>query len=160
MKRVNSILNHDLFNKCLAEITRWELERQFCHHDLPHFLDVARIGMILSEKEALPLPQEWIYAAALLHDIGRHRQYESSMPHEQASAGIAAMILPDCGFDDKETDVIIYAISHHRDKAMVHEKNLSGILYRADKMSRACYACGVVTQCNAKRQEKEQGLIL
>ena len=68
-----------------------------------HFLDVARIGTIIALEEGLELDREWIYAAALLHDCGKHEQYENGTPHEQASARIAPDILEDCGFDDKET---------------------------------------------------------
>ena len=62
-----------------------------------HFLDVARIGTIIALEEGLELDREWIYAAALLHDCGKHEQYENGTPHEQASARIAPEILKDCG---------------------------------------------------------------
>ena len=37
-----------------------------------HFLDVARIGTIIALEEGLKIDREWIYAAALLHDCGKH----------------------------------------------------------------------------------------
>ena len=98
--------------------------------------------------------QEWIYAAALLHDCGKHEQYENGIPHEQASARIAPEILKACGFNDEETGVIVTAISKHRDPEAAKEKNLNGILYRADKASRACFACDAEKDCNWKDGKK------
>ena len=37
-------------------------------------------------EDQLPLDKEIVYGAALLHDIGRDRQYEEQIPHHQASA--------------------------------------------------------------------------
>ncbi len=45
--------------------------RRFCHHDMGHFLDVARLAMIFNLQQGLSVSKEMIYAAALLHDIGR-----------------------------------------------------------------------------------------
>ena len=111
MDRIDKILNHDLFLYHLGKNNAAEADRRFCRHSMVHFLDVARIGTIIALEEGLELDREWIYAAALLHDCGKHEQYENGTPHEQASARIAPEILKDCGFDDKETDVIVTAIS-------------------------------------------------
>ena len=93
-------------------------------HSMVHFLDVARIGTIIALEEGLKINREWIYAAALLHDCGKHEQYENGIPHEQASARIAPEILKACGFNDEETGVIVTAISRHRDPEAAKEKNL------------------------------------
>ena len=42
-----------------------------------------------------------IYAAALLHDMGRVRQYRDGTEHHEESARIAARILPECGFSEE-----------------------------------------------------------
>lgn len=131
-----------------------EVDRPFCHHDMVHFMDVARIGWIINLEEGHGIEKEWIYAAALLHDIGRHDQYADGTPHEQAGARRAPQILRECGFDDKETDVIISAIASHRDKEVASEASLRGILYRADKLSRACFACKAEKECNWKNDKK------
>ena len=81
-------------------------------------------------------------------------KFGQQAPHEQASARIAPDILEDCGFDDKETDVIVTAISRHRDPEAAKEKNLNGVLYRADKASRACFACDAEKDCNWKDGKK------
>lgn len=152
--RVNKVLNHDLFIYHLRENERAEAQRSFCHHDMVHFLNVARIGEIINLESQLGLDRECIYAAALLHDMGRHVQYEDGTPHELASAEIAPEILKDCGFDDLETDVIIEAIRSHRDTGVACENDLRGVLYRADKASRACFACAAETECNWKAGRK------
>ncbi|MCM1091338.1 MAG: HD domain-containing protein [Butyrivibrio sp.] len=154
MERIDKLLNHDLFKYHMQKNRDAEQERRFCRHDMAHFLDVARIGEIINLEEHMGLEREWIYAAALLHDIGKHVQYENGTPHELASAEIAPRILTDCGFDDLETCVIINAIKSHRDAAAAVERSLSGVLYRADKASRACFACEVSGECNWKGDKK------
>ena len=50
--------------------------------------------------------------------------------------------------------VIVTAISRHRDPEAAREKNLNGILYRADKASRACFACDAEKDCIWKDGKK------
>ena len=119
---------------------------------------MARIGRIINAEEGLSTETELIYAAALLHDIGKHMQYAEGIPHEQASARLAWVILPDCGFDQNETDVIIEAIRGHRDERSACEKGLKGILYRADKLSRACFCCPAEGECSWKEGKKNRSL--
>lgn len=154
MERIDKILNHDLFRYHIQKNREAELERRFCHHDMTHFLDVARIGEIINLEEQIGVAREWIYAAALLHDLGKHVQYENGAPHELASAEIAPRILTDCGFDDLETAVIINAIKSHREAKVAMERSLGGVLYRADKASRACFACEVSGECSWKGEKK------
>lgn len=154
MDRIDKILHHDLFLYHLSENEAAEAQRCFCRHNMVHFLDVARIGMILNLAEEMGLEQELVYAAALLHDLGKHVQYEDGTPHEVASGEIAPAILEDCGFDKQETAVIVSAILSHRDAAVEKERSLNGILYRADKASRACFACEAQAECNWKEDKK------
>ena len=90
MDRIDKILKHDLFIENLKKNQAAEADRRFCRHDMAHFLDVARIGTIINLEENLGISKEVIYGAALLHDIGKHRQYGEGIPHEQASAQISA----------------------------------------------------------------------
>lgn len=159
MDRIDKILKHDLFLKHLNENNAAEADRRFCRHNMVHFLDVARIGMLINLEEGIQIDKEWIYAAALLHDLGKHIQYSDGIPHEKASGGIAPEILKDCGFTDKETGVIIEAILAHRDVSVAGERNLKGILYRADKTSRACFACAAEADCNWKDGKKNFTII-
>lgn len=158
MERVNKILNHHLFKKHLVENEAAERERRFCRHDLGHLLDVARIAMLMNLQEGLGVEAEFVYAAALLHDIGRHIQYEDGTPHEQASAELAPIILKDCGFNDNETYVIVNAVRQHRNAEIAKESFLNGLLYRADKASRPCFACKAEADCNWKESKKNRTL--
>ena len=142
MKRVNAVLENELFRRALAEIEACEKGRVFCRHGLPHLLDTARIMSILALKEGKALPQEEIYACALLHDIGR----ESGAEHASKSAALAEKILPQCGFDEKECARICGAIAEHG-----HDKEgnsaLAELLCRADRLSRPCFACAAAGDC-------------
>lgn len=160
MERVNRILTSSLYQEYLKKNDLAEASRRFCHHNMGHFLDVARIASILNEKEDYGQEQEIIYAAALLHDIGRWRQYEDGTPHEKASADLSPAILKESGFDDEESSRILTAIINHRNAAVKEEKSLSGLLYRADKYSRPCYACEMEKHCDWKKEKKNLKLLL
>lgn len=153
-KRIDRILEHPLFRYHLQANEAAEADRSFCRHNMVHFLDVARIGWIINLEEHMNVSGEWIYAAALLHDLGKHVQYENSTPHEKVSAEIAPEILRDCGFREEEVQVIVDAIDNHRNEKVKEEKNLRGLLYRGDKASRACFACKMESQCNWKAGKK------
>ncbi len=154
MEKIDRIIRHGIFQEHLRQNMEAEADRQFCRHDLVHFLDVARIGRIINLEEKLGIDEEMIYGAALLHDIGKHVQYSHGTAHEKASARLAANILEDCGFDSKETDVIVDAIASHRDETVSGERNLRGLLYRADKASRPCFCCNAEKDCNWKTKQK------
>lgn len=154
MERVNKILNHDLFIEYMKKNKMAEADRHFCHHDMGHFLDVARLAMIFNLQQEISIPEEMIYAAALLHDTGRWKQYEDGTPHDRASALFAPEILSDCGFTAQEMAQIVTAISNHRNEAIKDEQSLSGILYRADKMSRSCFCCEMEKECDWKGSRK------
>lgn len=156
MERIDRILENKKYQNYLRLNRQEEKERIFCRHDMGHFLDVARIGWILVLEEHLPIEKEIVYAAALLHDIGRYLQYREGQPHEKASAKLAPEILKECGFNESETDIIIEAIEKHRDKNAQEEENLNGILYRADKASRPCFACDVENLCDWKQGKKNK----
>lgn len=160
MERVNRILTSSLYQEYLKKNDLAEASRRFCHHNMGHFLDVARIASILNEKEDYGQEQEIIYAAALLHDIGRWRQYEDGTPHEKASADLSPAILKESGFDDEESSRILAAIVSHRNAAVKEEKSLSGLLYRADKYSRPCYVCEMEKHCDWKKEKKNLKLLI
>ncbi len=154
MNRIDRILKHELFLEHLEANNTAEADRRFCRHNIAHFLDVARIGMIINLEEGLSIPREHIYAAALLHDLGKHIQYGNGTPHERVSAEIAPAILRDCGFGEAEIERIVDAIAAHRNAEIAGEPDLRGVLYRADKGSRACFACEAEKECNWKGNKK------
>lgn len=154
MERVNLILRHPLYRDCLSQIAGWERTRIFCGHDMTHFLDVARLAYLFNLEEGLGVPKEWVYAAALLHDIGRHIQYQTGTPHQETSIPIADKIMEETGFDQRERREILAAIRNHRNPETSQEKNLSGLIYRADKLSRSCFACPAEKKCDWSREKK------
>ncbi len=158
MKRVDRILADKTYQLHMKKIEEAEVFRNFCRHNMGHFLDVARIAMILNLKEAYQLPEEEIYAAALLHDIGRWVQYETGEDHALVSARFAPEIMNNCGFLEEEQTRITAAIANHRNAGIAEEKSLSGLLYRADKLSRPCYCCKSEPDCNRKGDKKNRNL--
>lgn len=160
MERINRILTCNTYQKYLNQNNLAEAERRFCHHNMGHFLDVARIGCILNIEEGYGQDRDLIYAAALLHDIGRWKQYEDGTPHEIASADLAPEILAESGFSAGESDMILEAIKNHRNPLVKEEKSLQGLLYRADKLSRPCFACEMEKECDWKKGKKNLKLLI
>ena len=152
MDRVNEILRHPVFSEHLTRLDTLEQARIFCRHGLPHLLDVARMMWIAALERQLPLSREVVYATALLHDLGRVEQIEEGIPHHQASAQLAARILPDAGFGEEEIALIQAAIASHRSDG--GENNLGRLLYWADKKSRACRMCPAKDECNWPDEKK------
>lgn len=72
MKRIQAVYSHPLYQKQFALLTNAEKDRIFCRHTMEHFLDVARLMYLYNLEEHAGLDKELIYAAALLHDIGRY----------------------------------------------------------------------------------------
>lgn len=173
MKRVSAIYEHSLYQTSLAKNGEAEKDRVFCRHNLSHFIDVARLSYIFSLERGFLIPKEEIYAAALLHDIGRWKQYQDGTPHDIASADLAETILCDVGFSVDERARILGAILEHRgrsekmqdqvDKKQKMEgvlgKELSEILYDADKISRNCYGCPAKEECNWPEEKKNWQII-
>lgn len=149
MNRINQILFHSQYQDALRQITAWEREREFCRHTIEHFLDVARLAYIRSLEKGLDVKKDVIYAAALLHDIGRYQQYEDGTPHEVASARLAEGILRDCAYSEKERTQIGQAILAHRGSRGGENADVLGkLLYWADKASRNCFACAAREACH------------
>lgn len=154
MDRVQRIWEHPLFQESLHRIEELERPRIFCGHDRTHLFDVARIAYIENLEQQMQIPKYLIYAAALLHDIGRHLQYQEGIPHHEGSAMIAEKILPECGFSSEDTARILEAIRSHRDKTMRTGSGLPGLIYRADKRSRCCFACPAEPECDWEEEKK------
>lgn len=154
MEQINQIWNHPLYRECLTALEAQEKDRIFCRHDLEHALAVARLAMIFNLQGQYGVDPKQIYAAALLHDCGRWAREPEPVPHEEAGAQLAEHILRDCGFREREIREITAAIAGHRDPAVREEPTLRGLLYRADKASRSCFACPAEPQCNWAPEKK------
>lgn len=144
--RADRIIRNQKYLTMLEEISNAEKNRKFCCHTIQHFFDTARIMYIICLEENLDIPKDIIYAAALLHDIGRAEEYKSGKPHNIASAETAENILNECGFTENEIIQISNAILCHR-KIGSADTELGDILYRADKLSRQCFLCSAYDEC-------------
>ncbi len=156
MERVDRILRHPIFRQTLTELDELERERIFCHHGLEHLLSVARIMTIRAQETGSAISREMLYAAALLHDIGRVAQYRTGEPHETAGTEIASAILTDCGFTAQERTQILAAIAVHRGGG--EGDDLAGLLCWADKASRPCWSCPAAADCNWPEEKRNHTL--
>ncbi|MEE1085566.1 MAG: HD domain-containing protein [Schaedlerella sp.] len=156
MRECEAIRNHPLYKKHYKKLKKAESDRIFCCHQMEHYLDVARIAYILNLEQNLGFRKEVIYAAALLHDIGKYRQYKKKIPHEIASSEIAKVILGEIAeeyYTEEEKKQIMQAILEHR-KMTDGMSELGKLLYISDKKSRACYQCLTEKECNWSMEKK------
>ena len=159
MERYHNILKHSLYQKMLQSLESFERERKFCCHTLEHFCDVARIMYIIALEEQSQLTKDLIYATALLHDIGRAKEYAEGIPHDEAGVELAREILMDVGYQSEEIDKIVQAIGSHRTKE--NEKNSLGVyLYKADKLSRKCFCCTAAAECYWDESKKNHTIVI
>ena len=155
MHRIDKIIKDSKFIERVKEINEIEQQRIFCGHGYDHLMSVARIAYILVLEEGLDIEKEYVYAAALLHDIGRFSKYEEEMDHREAGPYIAKPILLDAGFSEDEAEEICEAIRLHG-TFPENKGNLAGVLYRADKVSRDCFSCPAHEECNWPSEKKNE----
>lgn len=159
MERIRRIWKHPLYQEQFFLLQEAEKERFFCRHTMEHFLDVARLMYIYSLEQGDGLDKEWIYAAALLHDLGRYEQISTGTPHHLSGARLAGIILPECGFSDEETARIQKAIAAHRMEGGETTDLLARWLYQADKQSRNCFCCPAASECNWPDTKKNSQIL-
>lgn len=157
MDRIELIRNHPLYQQEYDRLQRMEAGRTYCGHDMEHFLDVARVCWIQVLEQKLPLTKDVVYAAGLLHDIGKGLQYEQGTPHHIASAELAEAIMPECGYDKEEMEPVLEAIRLHR-KPQEHDHPLVSLLYYADKKTRLCFCCKAAKECNWSDEKRTKGI--
>ena len=146
MKKTHSIFNHPLFVQSMRKNELSEINRPYCKHDLAHAIDVARIAYVINLEDQLGFSKETIYATALLHDITKWEQHLSDIPHNQSAIEPATKILQDVEFSEEEIANICYAILHHKD-GPPDTTGFAYLIFRADKLSRACYSCDSKSSC-------------
>lgn len=159
MIRIDKIIANQIFLECMEKLADLEKNREFCRHDWSHAMDVARIAYIINLEHKMGFSKEIIYASALLHDLGRVRQYEEGIPHEQTGVKLAEQILSESGFEQEEIRIITLAISGHSNKQNIIENSLPDILFQADKKSRLCFSCQAAGQCNWLETKKNVTII-
>ncbi len=151
MDRVNQILKNKIYIENLEKLNSYERDREFCRHDLEHFMTMARIAYILVLEKGLSYSKEVIYAIGLLHDIGRVLQYEKDIPHHEGSLILSKEILKNIPFSKEEKEEIYSAIESHR---TIKEDGLANIIYKSDKLSRDCYRCKAEKECYWSNEKK------
>lgn len=161
--RIDKLICHKDFWENIRIIDEFEKNRIFCKHNIEHLLDVARIAWISILEENISIKKDIVYAAALLHDIGRAKQYIDGTNHEIAGIDISKKILCDIGFDSLEIQLIIDAIQNHN--KMENEKKskelitLATKLRQADNLSRNCFLCKANSQCKWPTDKKNKTII-
>lgn len=160
MKRIELLLKNTQFLKELNQIEKLEETRIYCRHDLSHLLDVARISWILVLEQNLSIEKSLVYAAALLHDIGRAMEYREGISHDEASVQLAKEILPKCGFVEDEIHIICEVILGHRHEKQNHSSLLlQQILREADWRSRVCFRCKAEKTCKWSQERKNKTIL-
>ena len=158
MERFQKIVCHETYKQTYEKLQELEKDREFCGHDMEHFLSVARISYLMVLEKNLDIPKDIINATAFLHDMGRADQYEKGISHDEAGAILAEEILKDCGYTAAERKIMVDTILKHRD---VEEKedSFAAIFYRADKLSRDCIHCKARQECYWPQEKKNSRYI-
>ena len=157
LRRADNIMKNELFISAVRSIKEHEADRIYCCHGVEHLLDVARVGWRIAYERGYDLKEDIIYAAALVHDIGRAMEYEDGTQHDQGSVIYASKILPECGYNEEETAQIVMAVAAHRMENS--GMPLSEVLYEADKKTRLCFMCEARKTCKWPQDMKNMELI-
>ena len=153
MNLIDYITTHPLFIKTMSEIEQAEADRIYCRHGLSHGLDVARIAYIRVRTQHLPYTKDVIYAAGLLHDIGRLEEKKIGISHDRAGAALAEQVLQDTPFMPEEKELILNAVRFHRSADAGHD-DFSLLIYQADKASRNCFLCAAADSCYWEKEKR------
>ncbi len=145
MDKIQGIINHPIFIESVNKIAEMEANRLYCKHDRKHFTTVIEIMIKINMEQDLAYTNEQIYAAGLLHDIGKCVQYETGEPHQYAGKKIAENIMIDVGYDRTDISLVLKAIEEH--SGWIKREGFSELLRSADKLSRQCFECNVSEQC-------------
>ena len=153
LELANKILLNERYSRLIKQLEELEKDRIFCGHDMEHFINVARITVMLCSKNNIEADTDVIYSAALLHDIGRVEEYINGVSHDKAGAEIAGEILEEVGCPiDKKSEIVKLILSHRRSD---NEKStLEAVFYTADKKSRLCFCCKAQDICNWSEDKK------
>lgn len=170
MEYVDKVLRHPEYIRIQKKITSLEKDRIYCHHEIGHALDVARMAWIYcledwckkgQSPENMEEQKELVYVCALLHDIGRASQYEEGIHHSKAGAAIAGQILKDISFPPEKSRIVLGIISGHHTGKKAYEGEhaaLKEYICRADHDSRLCFWCGAGDTCKWKEEERNRTL--
>ncbi|HWQ89886.1 MAG TPA: HD domain-containing protein [Desulfitobacteriaceae bacterium] len=157
LPRVNKLIADPVYQNYLHKIAEAEKDRLYCKHGPDHGLAVARIAYAYLLEQGGPVPaKEVIYAAALLHDIGRWAEYASGEDHALAGAALARPLLEKSGFDSREIKLIEQAIAEHSTHRSENLSDLGRALALADDWARDCLQCKVKDSCHKFTEQMNQ----
>lgn len=149
--KIKKILNHKLFIENMRKIIQIEENRIYCKHDIFHCFDVARICYIIVLENNLHYDKDVIYALALLHDIGRAKQYESGEDHSLIGGEIAAQIMHDVAFSEHDIELVKDIIlKHSGEHNILSPKTLKEAFLKSDFLARKCSFCSAIDTCKWK----------
>jgi len=112
-------------------------------HDIDHTLRVRDLCMKIWQIEWADL--ETLEIAALLHDIGRPKEFETKWEvcHAEYGAKLAGEFLQNLWIDQDKVDNVVYCISTHRFRKWNPPETLEAkILFDADKLD-CIWAVGI-----------------
>lgn len=174
LDNTNRIYGNGKIAEMIDAIEKMEETRIYCKHDFSHYIDVARICYIISLEKNFGYSKDMIYVAALLHDLGRYKEYQDGTDHSKASVNLAKEVLKETSFSKEEKEYILYAIKSHRgskensiliendesnmDEALETETNpkerFAALFKKADKLSRVCFRCKARESCKWSQEKK------
>lgn len=157
MEYVRKLLQETDYLLQMKKLEQLEAERLFCRHGLSHVLDVARIAWIKVLEKQMPVEKETIYLTALLHDMGRLREYQEMVPHHEAGAAMALDYLEQIGYPEEKLDMVLTAIGEHRNKDR-EEESFIKVIQRADSQSRNCFFCEAAGACKWSEERKNTSI--
>lgn len=145
MDRVNRIWRHPVYQEHYKKYRNLKVNGSSAAILLNIFWMLHGWCTFMHWRNIWSCPKELIYAATLLHDIGRAQQYQYNIPHDIAGVEIAREILTDLHFTEQEKELILSSIGHHRKGDSC--STLAALLYKADKQSRNCFLCSAASEC-------------
>ncbi len=152
-----AILRHPLYRSLMNEMQQHEQTRPFCHHGYEHALAVCRLMWIACLEDGhADLGRDVVYAAGLLHDIGRVQQYANGTDHIKAGQPDWDEILRSCGYDASERRLIVSAMESHH--SVDGGGRLGALLRTADRESRLCFVCHAADACHWPDEKKNEGV--
>lgn len=150
----NKLLVSRKYLQELEKLETLERERIFCRHNMEHFLDVARITLIMCNENGISVDPDIVYSSALLHDIGRTEEYLKDVPHEEAGVRKAEAILDEVNCGEEKKLEILKIIGNHRNGCEKSDLLIEDIFRKADKKSRMCFCCAAQEQCNWNNEKR------
>ena len=162
--QIDRLLQHPMYRARLELLQELERKRDFCGHNLEHFMKVGRIAEYVVAKNELLFAEEVVWGAALLHDMGRVEQYRQGISHEKASVAFAREILFSLDWNVSDIDMVCEAIGSHSHRQCAADRwrkmpelvSLTEVISFANQFSRTCYKCHMADACKWTEEEKIQ----